>query len=504
MCDLSYTCYSFPGGFVVLGDIIYGRVMVDPVQNLGDSFICNIEKVFLCTGADGYVPKYNPENLEYGCLADAPSLLYRFKIIVSHSALFIYSQCVLWPRRAPLTRRRLCVQDKAQPETQATTFGSINFNAFLAVDDSGALALVRQPGSDGFRVDSAPLFQVRGIYWLVFKSAWWKQQKFYDIIDPRSLRYTRLGPTLWHHWSLLSWPNVRSRWLPGVNGTSTPSTPYVPVTTPTEASGRGVSSTITSLRPRMQFRAAPLAPEGRPPTSLLWRRISAPKTSEEPTSCTSRWSAPDSGDPTSTSRKWSSLRGRSPTTLRTMGYWWSWESVWVSCWASSCWYSWSSWSVRGRTRRRSARPRNAPAAPSPWWPVTTVQRSEHHDRRLARIFTSASYTYLNTFDLKILVRGSLVCSNLSKIKKELFLKEIFSVLKPHLHLRCLSGMKTKHLCWSPVRRLELKRILKNLPGWVSALNLSNVQHTDEKTTRCVTFILYKSIHLCRKLFAGPL
>ncbi|XP_072547608.1 FRAS1-related extracellular matrix protein 2b [Salminus brasiliensis] len=113
------------------GDVIYGRVMVDPVQNLGDSFICNIEKVFLCTGTDGYVPKYNPENFEYGCLADAQSLLYRFKII-----------------------------DKAQPETQARTFGSISFSALLAVDDPQALALVRQPGSDGFRLDSTALFQV--------------------------------------------------------------------------------------------------------------------------------------------------------------------------------------------------------------------------------------------------------------------------------------------------------------------------------------------------------
>uniref|UniRef100_A0A8D3CMV7 FRAS1 related extracellular matrix 2b n=1 Tax=Scophthalmus maximus TaxID=52904 RepID=A0A8D3CMV7_SCOMX len=112
-------------------DTVYGRVMVDPVQNLGDSFICNIEKVFLCTGADGYVPKYNPSNFEFGCLADAPSLLYRFKII-----------------------------DKAQPETQARSFGNVAFNAFLAVDDPAALALVRQPGSDGFRVDSSALFQV--------------------------------------------------------------------------------------------------------------------------------------------------------------------------------------------------------------------------------------------------------------------------------------------------------------------------------------------------------
>lgn len=79
------------GNFLPLlsGDTVYGRVMVDPVQNLGSSFICNIEKVFLCTGADGYVPKYNPGSFEFGCLADAPSLLYRFKIIVSNTVIFL-------------------------------------------------------------------------------------------------------------------------------------------------------------------------------------------------------------------------------------------------------------------------------------------------------------------------------------------------------------------------------------------------------------------------------
>ncbi|XP_072900029.1 FRAS1-related extracellular matrix protein 2-like [Hemitrygon akajei] len=113
------------------GSVVYGRVMVDPVQNLGDSFFCNIEKVFLCTGADGYVPKYNPPDAEYGCLADSPSLLYRFKIL-----------------------------DKAQPETQDPFFGNVAFNAKLAIDDAEALALATQPGSDGFRLDSSPLFQV--------------------------------------------------------------------------------------------------------------------------------------------------------------------------------------------------------------------------------------------------------------------------------------------------------------------------------------------------------
>ncbi|KAG5284008.1 hypothetical protein AALO_G00021940 [Alosa alosa] len=113
------------------GEMIYGRVMVDPVQNLGDSFHCSIEKVFLCTGADGYVPKFNPSKSEFGCLADSPSLLYRFKII-----------------------------DKAQPETQAKSFGDVPFNALLAVDDPSALSLVKQPGSDGFRLDSDAMFQV--------------------------------------------------------------------------------------------------------------------------------------------------------------------------------------------------------------------------------------------------------------------------------------------------------------------------------------------------------
>ncbi|KAG1928449.1 FRAS1-related extracellular matrix protein 2a isoform X1 [Pimephales promelas] len=121
------------------GDTIYGRVMVDPVQNLGDSFYCNIEKVYLCTGADGYVPKYNPAKSEFGCLADSPSLLYRFKII-----------------------------DKAQPETQAKSFGDMSFKAQLAVDDPSALSLVKQPGSDGFRLDSTPLFQVAvGREWFI-------------------------------------------------------------------------------------------------------------------------------------------------------------------------------------------------------------------------------------------------------------------------------------------------------------------------------------------------
>lgn len=161
---------SFPAFLHNLGDTIYGRVMVDPVQNLGDSFFCSIEKVFLCTGTDGYVPKYNPTKFEFGCLADSPSLLYRFKILVSSFLLFSFIRAcaevqstdrqIIFFLPSTLSASAIRHQDKAQPETQARAFGDVSFNALLAVDDSSAMSLVRQPGSDGFRLDSTAMFQV--------------------------------------------------------------------------------------------------------------------------------------------------------------------------------------------------------------------------------------------------------------------------------------------------------------------------------------------------------
>ena len=68
---------------VVSEDKLYGRINVDPVQNLGNSFALTIEKVFLCSGKDGYIPKYDPDNLEFGCIAESPNLQYTFKILVS-------------------------------------------------------------------------------------------------------------------------------------------------------------------------------------------------------------------------------------------------------------------------------------------------------------------------------------------------------------------------------------------------------------------------------------
>ncbi|XP_033106875.1 extracellular matrix protein 3-like [Anneissia japonica] len=112
------------------GDTIYGRIHVDPVQNLGEGFFLNIEKVFLCSGLDGYIPKYNPANDEYGCVANTPNLLYSYKVL-----------------------------DRAAPTTVVSNMGGIDFNASLAVDDKSALALAQMPNADGFSMSTRPLFE---------------------------------------------------------------------------------------------------------------------------------------------------------------------------------------------------------------------------------------------------------------------------------------------------------------------------------------------------------
>lgn len=59
--------------------------MVDPSQELREGFRLLIEKVFLCSGRDGYIPSYDPTNNHYGCLEPSIELAYRFKILVSYS-----------------------------------------------------------------------------------------------------------------------------------------------------------------------------------------------------------------------------------------------------------------------------------------------------------------------------------------------------------------------------------------------------------------------------------
>lgn len=66
----------------LLEEKIFGRVMVDPSQSLGNAYHTVIEKVFLCSGLDGFIPTFDPATKNYGCVADSSNLMYRFKVLV--------------------------------------------------------------------------------------------------------------------------------------------------------------------------------------------------------------------------------------------------------------------------------------------------------------------------------------------------------------------------------------------------------------------------------------
>ena len=136
--DTSFTSVDADVAFPENADI-YGRVIINPVQKMGQEFTVKIDKVFLCSGKDNYVPKFSPVDKQFGCLTStkyAP-LLYKFKVL-----------------------------DRDQPDTTDVDFRGKKFEGLLAYDDPDAEKLQSMRGSDGFRMSSSPLFQVElGINW---------------------------------------------------------------------------------------------------------------------------------------------------------------------------------------------------------------------------------------------------------------------------------------------------------------------------------------------------
>ena len=68
---------------VFLGEKIYGKIEMNDVQRMGDHLQVSLEKVYLCSGKDGYIPTFDPENGQYGCLSQSENLEYHVKVIVS-------------------------------------------------------------------------------------------------------------------------------------------------------------------------------------------------------------------------------------------------------------------------------------------------------------------------------------------------------------------------------------------------------------------------------------
>ncbi|GAB1604772.1 hypothetical protein Ahia01_000758700 [Argonauta hians] len=157
----SYDVFSY-------GNPIYGRITTDPVNNQRSPSYIDLEMVFLCSGQMGYIPKYDPQNQEYGCVEKSANLQFVFKIL-----------------------------DRAAPHTTDKVFRNISFNATFAREDNSAFRLTNTPGADGFTFSSAPLFQVSPISpWFLHVIYTIRSQDDASIMGKRSIEHDK---TKTHH-----------------------------------------------------------------------------------------------------------------------------------------------------------------------------------------------------------------------------------------------------------------------------------------------------------------
>eukprot|EP00912_Choanoflagellata_sp_UC4_P001429 UC4_evm1s893 len=143
------------------GETIYARITVNTAQPLAESFQLKIQQVYLCTGSRGYVPQYNPQNREFGCIQDSPNLARRFKLY-----------------------------DALDGSDVDTSINNLPFDFKLAdlYEDYGALS--RQNDDDGFSLGTDTLFQSdSGFQWYL--------QAVY-IIEENQLRRRRSSDSISH------------------------------------------------------------------------------------------------------------------------------------------------------------------------------------------------------------------------------------------------------------------------------------------------------------------
>ncbi|XP_064918498.1 extracellular matrix organizing protein FRAS1-like isoform X2 [Columba livia] len=123
------------------GQILYGRVLWNPGQNLNAAYELQLEKVYLCTGKDGHVPFFDPtgtvynEGPRYGCIQPNKHLKHRFLLL-----------------------------DRTQPEVTDQYFHDVPLDAHFASDLAEFRSVSSAPGVDGFtlRVDALYKEPVKG------------------------------------------------------------------------------------------------------------------------------------------------------------------------------------------------------------------------------------------------------------------------------------------------------------------------------------------------------
>uniref|UniRef100_A0A8C5KIY7 Fraser extracellular matrix complex subunit 1 n=1 Tax=Jaculus jaculus TaxID=51337 RepID=A0A8C5KIY7_JACJA len=134
--DMSLAEMDYKGAFSK-GQILYGRVLWNPEQNLNSAYKLQLEKVYLCTGKDGYVPFFDPtgtiynEGPQYGCIQPNKHLKHRFLLL-----------------------------DRSQPEVTDKFFHDVPFEAHFASELPDFQVVSSMPGVDGFTLKVDALYKV--------------------------------------------------------------------------------------------------------------------------------------------------------------------------------------------------------------------------------------------------------------------------------------------------------------------------------------------------------
>ncbi|XP_012860276.2 extracellular matrix organizing protein FRAS1 [Echinops telfairi] len=134
--EMSLAEMDYKGAFSK-GQILYGRVLWNPEQNLNSAYRLQLEKVYLCTGKDGYVPFFDPtgtiynEGPQYGCIQPNKHLKHRFLLL-----------------------------DRSQPEVTDQYFHDVPFEAHFASELPDFHVVSSMPGVDGFTLKVDALYKV--------------------------------------------------------------------------------------------------------------------------------------------------------------------------------------------------------------------------------------------------------------------------------------------------------------------------------------------------------
>ncbi|KAJ8404524.1 hypothetical protein AAFF_G00337910 [Aldrovandia affinis] len=164
--DMAVAEMDYKGAFSI-GQTLYGRVLWNPEQNLNTAYKLQLEKVFLCTGRDGYLPFFDPtgtlynEGPQYGCIQPNKHLKHRFLLL-----------------------------DRKQPEVCDRYFHDVPFEAGFASDSADLQSMTLMPGVDGFTLKVDALYKVEAGHQ-------WYLQVIY-VIGPETISGPRVQRSLTH------------------------------------------------------------------------------------------------------------------------------------------------------------------------------------------------------------------------------------------------------------------------------------------------------------------